>query len=1399
MAEVIDELVVRIMGDASEFEATINGISSKLAELERQQSGGNRSRLAENTSRDWEKTGKTLKQVGEGVDTLTKPIQYASVALATGGAAAAKFAVDFEDNFAAVKKTVEGTPEELAKIKQEIIDMSTVGVNGHSAIPQTTAELTELAAAGGQLGIQTENISEFTETMAMLGSATNLYGEQGAQTVARFMNVTNTSQDEIANLGSAVVDLGNNFATTEAEIADMALDMGATGSVVGISAQDVLAYSTALSSLGVDAAAGGSAVSRIWMDIQSAVSAGGEGLQKFAKLSGKSSKEFAQQWENDASGAFRDFLKGLNESPDQVSILSELGFNNIRDIQALQRLAGEKGFDLLTEAIKRSNTAWEENTALQTEFDAKAETTASQIQITKNNLVEAARSFGETFLPTIRDVSGGVAEFAQGLASMDDNQKKTLVNTGATIIALGAISKGVAGALKGVGNTMEAVGKIKEAMSAGGALAKAAPMLTGIASAAGPAALGVAGIAAAVVVGKSAYDAWYNSNYKFADGLSNTAKEISSYKDKCQELNDLQWEHKDLSVKINSEELNGEELENAKNRLEEIERILKEKYSIDINTENLDEAIEKAKELEKLEFLNKKKELRNDIDDLAPDYKRATKELPQLEADYNKATAAADAYKNAMTQVAQWQDDYDKGIIDAETYTSKFAEALNNLGRECGKGDKYGKKLLDEFSGAITGGLENPEFLSSWLQNQLYNFENELNVEGLKEKLDDAKATIEEYKEALQTLTAIDLSELKNDLNDGVISDTAAEAEIDSIIERLSTLDNGLKRLHENGKIDVQFNLDTGGLDIFDLNGTKLGEITAEGKINWKTGELPEIKDQDGKVIYYGDYSNLKAPTLRGTITYETAGFSASNVPWAKERAKGDMNFPGGLAKVNDDGKSDPRELIIDRGRAFIPEGRDVILSLSRGAKVYTSDQTKAIMSGLGIPHYAEGKNNSDAFTSARDNWSHYTKTHSVTTAQELQKWLEFQKQYAENEKDIWDIEEQVFSLQQKLYSDRVKESEKWLAHEVKYNGMSAADYLAGIDRMKAYTAEYYAQGIINHEEYTDALAELDEKYIDKRKEQLSQMFDASSAYISEHTYFNDWENDDPLSAYNRVMERNREALANGELTQAEYDEYAKNLGSDMYNERVEQSKNWLEEQRKYFGLSDKEYVEGLNRIKAYTQEYYDKGLISRREYNENMTELNHSSWDEADAAHEDMLQRQQDYISDMRDTFQKQEQELRDSWTLEDRAADMGKVSAQLEIYAGSVTDAGMKKYAELEKEMQQLQREEELYNLQVKNNAVIEGLEADYEAAGAAKADFLKSIVTNTDIDVSGIVGSLTSQVESYGNNLETLLSTLISKFDSFKVENNSMTDNRKFSYNISQMTPEQIQDMLKQIVGR
>lgn len=189
--------------------------------------------------------------------------------------------------------------------------------------------------------------------------------------------------------------------------------------------------------------------------------------------------------------------------------------------------------------------------------------------------------------------------------------------------------------------------------------------------------------------------------------------------------------------------------------------------------------------------------------------------------------------------------------------------------------------------------------------------------------------------------------------------------------------------------------------------------------------------------------------------------------------------------------------------------------------------------------------------------------------------------------------------------------------------------------------------------------------------------------------------------------------------------------------------------------------------------------------------------WDEALSAYDDMLQKQQDYISEMREQFQKEEQALQDSWAVADRKTDMSQVQAQLDIYAGAVTDRGQQKYKELEEQMKQLQRDEELYNLQVRNNATIEGLEADYKTLEENKKNILNDLRA-ADINISGYVENLSKNISLSSGNIENLLSQMLTAFKGFKVESTSMTDNRKFSYNIHQMTPEQAQEFVDSLVG-
>lgn len=1561
------ELVVRIRGDASDLEATISGVSQQLEKLERTQSNTNGVKgVRESTSAyqglasQLEDTGKGIKEVGESIDTITKPIQYASTALAAGGVASAKFAIDFEDSFAGVKKTVDATPEQLAKIKQGIIDLSTTGIDGRGAIPQTATELNELAAAGGQLGISQENIIDFTEVMAQMGSATNLVGEEGAATLARFMNVMGTSQGEIRNIGSAIVDLGNHSATTESEIAEMALRMGKYGSSVRMSAADVLGYSAALSSLGIEAQMGGSAIGRTWLSIETAVASGGEGLTKFAKYSGKSAKEFKEQWNTDSSGAFNGLLKGLQSAENLTVALDDLGINNTQDIQAMMALVN--GYDLVTESVNRSNTAYQENTALQEEFNAKNETTASKLANTKNNIIEAARSIGETMLPSIQDASTTVANFAKGLSQMSDEQKKVVVNTGATVIAIGAISKVSAGAIKGVGGIVEAVGNIKKAFSAGGALAKFAPTLASIGSVAGPAALAVAGIATAAIAGKVAYDKWYQSQYRWSEGLSEGNEKVKESLEKYKSLNEVQGQIKSLKMVIESPESSQEQVDNAKSKLEEIKEMLSQEYNLVINSDNsnLDDAVEQVTKLTKNELQSNINNQRAELSELVNNNANYIQTRREAQENYNQELELQTKYSEAKSKVSDITakiadneitaaegyekakeiykntigSDYENAITDesAKNAESVLASITGSYKVATGILEDY-KKQLDDLDGSHQELHDTAEELSNMelelLKMSVANKDNESvekSLSDMKEFISAGKLDMNSYAQAAAlAMNGVDNlesawekaangdgTELNNIINDYVhsmqkfgaysgdiatnaallqngfktVKEAAENGKLDVITEQanelahsmglipenkrividadgnisvvkelqqavddvntkgdvklqvgaegdisvLDTADEKLKELVKNDEVQIKFNVDTGGFDINDLNGNKLGEITATGKVIW-TNDSTEPDNytappKEGNVTFKknsaepdGYQPEDKFATVHYTVSVEGSsieGLSDKSAPAArfgstgtfvkKKVAKGTQNFEGGLAMVNDEkGISDPRELIVDKGRAFIPQGKDVLLPLSKGAKVYTASQTKAIMSGMGIPHYATGKDNSDAFTSAKDDWTHYTKTHAVTTAQDLEKWLEFQEKFKSNDKDIADIEEQIFSIMQKqtkefneqskaylekhsaindwgdngdtpldafkrikdrnyqdlqdakitwddyvdnvsdagetLYYDMKSYSDSWLEHQQKYHNMSIDDYIAGIDREAERLEEFYANDVINYQKYVEEKQALEEK------------------------------------RYDAVAQKNAD----------EYSAWQKD--ADAWQELRNTYDDWDK-----FGDSEEDFLQRkIDKVKW----FYDKGKMSFEEFIDDTNKYSMELYKSQSSAVDELLQKQQDYISNIKDEFSKQEQELRDSWDVADRKTDMSEVQAQLDVYANSVTDKGQQKYKELQEQMKQLQRDEELYQLQKKNNATIESLEAEYKQMEDGKKNILTGL-QNADINISAYVATITDKVSATGGNIESLLSRMLDKFDSFKIENNSMSDNRKIINNFMQMTPEEKQDALNKCVG-
>lgn len=405
-------------GGLAQIQTTINAIDSDFVKLDKGFDG--------------------IVRTGEKCfSAIASAAGVASMAVAAATAASVYEGSQFESAFAGVKKTVDATAEEYAALRQNILDMT-------REIPSSASDIAGVMEIAGQLGIATESLTEFTETMINLGVSTNLSAEEAATNLAKFANIVNMADygtDGISNwerLGSVVVDLGNNFATTEADIVEMATRLASTGSLVGLTESQIMALATAMSSVGIQAESGGSTMAKLLKKMQLAVELNSDSLADYAAVAGMTGEQFRDTFESDAVVALSAFIDGLNDTErngkSAIAILDDMKLSEIRLSNTVLALAGADG--VMTDAIETANSAWDDHNALAIEAGKRYETVESQAIILKNALSEigitAYDDLRDPLVGTISQITEAAWELndyiggADGISKWIDNINKTL-------------------------------------------------------------------------------------------------------------------------------------------------------------------------------------------------------------------------------------------------------------------------------------------------------------------------------------------------------------------------------------------------------------------------------------------------------------------------------------------------------------------------------------------------------------------------------------------------------------------------------------------------------------------------------------------------------------------------------------------------------------------------------------------------------------------------------------------------------------------------------------------------------------------------------------------------------------------------------------------------------------
>ncbi|ELZ9763586.1 phage tail tape measure protein [Campylobacter jejuni] len=308
-------------------------------------------------------------------------------------------AISFESAMADVRKVVnfdEG--DDIKKMSADILKMS-------QTLPVTANELAAIAAAGGQIGLGSKDVREFTNLVTKMKVAFDMSTEDVGDSVAKIKNILGISLKDMEDLGDSINNLSDNSASKAREIIDVMKRTAAAGKQIGFTKEQIAALSSSFISLGKGPEVAGTAINSLYRVLATADNMGTKTESAFAKL-GISGAFLKQASFDDPQKALDMFLQRISklDQKEQMGVLVDIFGREFADDMAT--LVG--GLDTYKEALKNAGDEAKKG-SLQREFDTRAATTENSIILMKNAFNSLAVNLGSVFLPAISWVSAGIS------------------------------------------------------------------------------------------------------------------------------------------------------------------------------------------------------------------------------------------------------------------------------------------------------------------------------------------------------------------------------------------------------------------------------------------------------------------------------------------------------------------------------------------------------------------------------------------------------------------------------------------------------------------------------------------------------------------------------------------------------------------------------------------------------------------------------------------------------------------------------------------------------------------------------------------------------------------------------------------------------------------------------
>ena len=353
-----------------------------------------------------------------------------SLATAASFAVPVKLAVDFESSMAEVKKYVDFKSEdEVKNLGEQIKQLSReLGVNAN--------ELAQISASGGQLGLDSSKIADFTKLVSKMGVAFDMSGKDAGDAIALTMNNLKLGIDEIAILGDKINYLDDKMSMVNArDIINVIGRTAGSGSILGLKGDKISALASSFLSLGKAPEVASTAINSLFNKLAN-IDGQDEKFKKALQSMGMDAGYLKVAMGRDASGGLDMFLNALAkvDKKAQMGVLTDLfGTQFADDMGSLVN-----AIDKYNEAVNLVNDKGAIG-SMDEAMKAKLATTKSGLERLTQSFITLGVTIGEAFLPTLNLIISGLSKVANSIIAFTEaypNFSKALFGIAGGMLAI---------------------------------------------------------------------------------------------------------------------------------------------------------------------------------------------------------------------------------------------------------------------------------------------------------------------------------------------------------------------------------------------------------------------------------------------------------------------------------------------------------------------------------------------------------------------------------------------------------------------------------------------------------------------------------------------------------------------------------------------------------------------------------------------------------------------------------------------------------------------------------------------------------------------------------------------------------------------------------------------------